>query len=233
MNQQFYYMSCSNCHRATSTKYMECFTCNYFKLNNVHGIPRCHVAVEAIDSTRSITAAMFGDDAEHFLSCTAISIMQKLNENHESVQSMINTSTDGDIILQVKAYHSEFRGTTSRKFNIIVPENAKEKTMLQISDSETKIVQFPMQETSNPEKEINFHPLEPIQQDNENAQESNFAFPETITGTEEDLHSHIEEVMIKKEKNAEKEEKTKPEDDLIVKEQNESGPSKNVKRKLI
>ncbi|XP_065633642.1 replication protein A 70 kDa DNA-binding subunit B isoform X1 [Quercus suber] len=103
LDQQFWYMACSKCHQATGVDYNEEFSCLYCKEKAVAN-PRCRLEVKLDDATGHLMATLFGDEAEKFLSCSAIKLMNEtIEDGIKNIESFVKLSADKNFLIQVRA----------------------------------------------------------------------------------------------------------------------------------
>ncbi|KAK9990450.1 hypothetical protein SO802_025435 [Lithocarpus litseifolius] len=112
-------MACSKCHKATGVDYNEEFSCLYCKEKTVAN-PRCRVEVKLDDATRHLMATLFGDQAEKFLSCSAIKLMKETTEDGiKNIESFVKLSSDKNFLIQVRAIKLDSPTEPRYKFNIV------------------------------------------------------------------------------------------------------------------
>ncbi|RWR78146.1 replication protein A DNA-binding subunit B-like protein [Cinnamomum micranthum f. kanehirae] len=101
-NQQFWYMACSHCKKKTQETYGSSFTClNCNKLDIA--VPRCVINVEITDSTTSIHATLFEDEAQKIFSCTGEHIMNTpMKENYDQLKIWMKNCQDKIFLFCIK-----------------------------------------------------------------------------------------------------------------------------------
>ncbi|XP_027171557.1 replication protein A 70 kDa DNA-binding subunit B-like [Coffea eugenioides] len=80
--QKYWYMSCKKCCRGTAATDGVIFMCNTCKEKHP-AQPRCRFDMDLCDDTGTITASVFGEQAEKLLKFTALEIMDHFKQNIE------------------------------------------------------------------------------------------------------------------------------------------------------
>ncbi|KAF8391715.1 hypothetical protein HHK36_024024 [Tetracentron sinense] len=118
--QNFWYMACSNCKRTISREYGNLISCSHCLKQNPTAEPRCIIKVKLSDSTESISATLFGENAEKVFSHTAIEIMELCNEeNVEAIEAYSKECEGKKFIFRVKSHHYAHDSEVQQTFNVI------------------------------------------------------------------------------------------------------------------
>ncbi|KAI8529350.1 hypothetical protein RHMOL_Rhmol12G0218400 [Rhododendron molle] len=103
LDQNFWYMSCSNCRKAISAReetLFDCFQCNGKK---VMAKPRVKFEVLLTDSSGSMTATMFENHAEEYFSVNGKTIMKYAAENDQNVVVIFpKLAIENEYLIQLK-----------------------------------------------------------------------------------------------------------------------------------
>ncbi|KAI9186476.1 hypothetical protein LWI28_017648 [Acer negundo] len=131
LNRKCWYMACSHCNKMIGAEYEESFECIHCKRKDVRGTPRCCFDVELKDTSGSIFATIFGQNAETFLSCSAKQLMEQTNEDGIiDIKIVATLPNPHDYLIRVKATTYESRGHGTKKLNIVaIHETINEDTI--------------------------------------------------------------------------------------------------------
>ncbi|XP_062100781.1 replication protein A 70 kDa DNA-binding subunit B-like [Humulus lupulus] len=80
LNQNFWYMACDKCHKSTQKEFNEPVEKDHCNNKDGKAIPRCFVLVECEDTSGVLPAAIFGENAEKFIHCSALELMKHTTE---------------------------------------------------------------------------------------------------------------------------------------------------------
>ncbi|XP_071939781.1 uncharacterized protein [Coffea arabica] len=80
--QKYWYMACVKCRRLTSADYGCTYTCNHCN-EKQSAQPRCRFDIDLTDHSDTITASIFGEQAETLLGFTASQAMHYFNRNED------------------------------------------------------------------------------------------------------------------------------------------------------
>ncbi|KAL5537486.1 hypothetical protein UlMin_042344 [Ulmus minor] len=104
INQKFWFMACNKCHKAQGANYNQVFKCFRCREARAIGLPRCCVEVQVMDESGSITATLFGENAEKVLSCTAKNLMENTSNLHYEIFFYIRKKTCDFKLLHITLY---------------------------------------------------------------------------------------------------------------------------------
>ncbi|XP_058197276.1 replication protein A 70 kDa DNA-binding subunit B-like [Rhododendron vialii] len=116
-NHNFYYLSCSNCNRATDAYGDGSFWCNYCD-QKVPPLPRLKFNVEIADQTGSIPATVFAEKAEQLYDITAVEMVNNTTDGNLSVEMIQKLSTPKKWVLILKASMYTYGAITQCVFNV-------------------------------------------------------------------------------------------------------------------
>ncbi|KAJ9568234.1 hypothetical protein OSB04_004200, partial [Centaurea solstitialis] len=122
----FFYTGCANCHKALEADTTWIVTCPSCKTESeIIAMSRMLVTIK--DATGSIQATMYTPDVEKFIPFTATQLKES-EENGQSVNDAIATTIQSSFITAfLRAYTTEYRGTSQTRVNIIKAYTPKEK----------------------------------------------------------------------------------------------------------
>ncbi|XP_058211740.1 replication protein A 70 kDa DNA-binding subunit D-like isoform X1 [Rhododendron vialii] len=119
LDQNFWYMSCSNCRKAISAReetLFDCFQCNSKK---VMAKPRVKFEVLLTDAFGSMTATMFENHAEEYFLVDGKTIMKYAAENDENVVAIFpKLAIENEYQIQLKRRKYPSHGVKVLAYNI-------------------------------------------------------------------------------------------------------------------
>ncbi|XP_027167891.1 replication protein A 70 kDa DNA-binding subunit B-like [Coffea eugenioides] len=170
--QKYYYMACVKCRRLTDADYGCTYTCNHCNEK------QCRFDIDLTDHTDTITASIFGEQAETLLGFTALQAMDYFNRNEELPLNKLHEELKSKMfIVQLKPGNTKNDGSYQRYTVAYYFEDNAENTSFRCQSPVASKVQ-----NSAPESTASAH-LSP--EKTESSSKTRRSLLETFSGSEE------------------------------------------------
>ncbi|KAF8403060.1 hypothetical protein HHK36_011154 [Tetracentron sinense] len=119
LQQNFWYMGCSLCKKRTSEEYEKEISCPC-STKKATAQPRSLIKANLSDSTGTMLATLFGEQAEKIMSCTSIDLMQfSIKEHMDEIENLVNQCNGKEFIFRLKSHQYIYEANTDQRFNVI------------------------------------------------------------------------------------------------------------------
>ncbi|XP_062076046.1 uncharacterized protein LOC133780191 [Humulus lupulus] len=112
-------MACDKCHKSTQKEFNEPVKKDHCNNKDGKAIPRCFVLVECEDTSGVLPTAIFGENAEKFIHCSALELMKHTTEEGiDNLETIADVSSSTQYTAQIKTYKYIRHQQTKYKYTI-------------------------------------------------------------------------------------------------------------------